>query len=371
MVTDRAGPCRTATGSLLRRGGDVRGARAGHGAAGQRVPRRTGSIRRSSTSSCTRVKDPYVLGAGTAAFRDVQSFFRYSAADDFGTPNPLAGTITSAIIRGVSQSGNFTRHLIFLGMNQDEAGRIVHEGAWPLIAGRRVANNSRWGQPDGVLELYQMGSEGPQWWHYVPGPRPRPASGRHPRSLQRDRTPARRSSRPSAASEVFALKMTTSWVGTDPKNDIPLPDNVRRYYLPSSTHGGGNGAINASAADVRRAVNCPGNNWGRGTLRANPVPSTALVNRMRVALRDWVMNGTRAAAERLAAHAWARRTSATLVEPTKAAMGFPSGVPGIPDSIFAAGELRHSRSSITTGGRSSTSSTPRAIPTNQPPPIKA
>jgi len=40
----------------------------------------------------------------------------------------------------------------------------VHEGAWPLIAGRRVANNSRWGQPDGVLELYQMGSEGPQWW---------------------------------------------------------------------------------------------------------------------------------------------------------------------------------------------------------------
>ena len=46
------------------------------------------------------VKDPYVLGAGTAAFRDVQSFFRYAAADDFGTANPLAGAIKSAIIRG-------------------------------------------------------------------------------------------------------------------------------------------------------------------------------------------------------------------------------------------------------------------------------
>ena len=80
-------------------------------------------------------KDPYVLGAGTAAFRDVGSFFRYAAADDFGTPNPLAGTIKKAIIRGSSQSGNFTRHFIHLGMNQDEAGRIVHEGAWPLIAG--------------------------------------------------------------------------------------------------------------------------------------------------------------------------------------------------------------------------------------------
>src|SRR5438105_1011926 len=84
-------------------------------------------------------KDPYVLGAGTAAFRDVQSFFRYAAADDFGTKNPLAGKIRWSIIRGVSQSGNFTRHFIFLGMNQDESGRIVHEGAWPLIAGRRVA----------------------------------------------------------------------------------------------------------------------------------------------------------------------------------------------------------------------------------------
>ena len=39
-------------------------------------------------------------------------------------------------------------------------------------------------------------------------------------------------------------------------------------------------------------MNCPGNNWGRGTLRANPVPATGLVNRMRAALRDWVMNGT-------------------------------------------------------------------------------
>src|SRR5262249_58965289 len=109
-------------------------------------------------------KEPYVIGAGTAAFRDLQSFFRYEAGDQHGWVNPLTGKIPWAIIRGVSQSGNFTRHLIHLGMNEDEAGRIVHDGAWPIIAGRRVANNSRWGQPDGVLELYQQGSEGPQWW---------------------------------------------------------------------------------------------------------------------------------------------------------------------------------------------------------------
>src|SRR5207248_4980018 len=117
------------------------------------------------------VTDPYVLGAGTAAFRDVESFFRYERADSqtpVPTLNPIANAIKWSIVRGSSQSGNFTRHFIFLGMNADEQGRIVHEGAWPLIAGRRVANNSRWGQPDGVLELYQMGSEGPQWWHTFP-----------------------------------------------------------------------------------------------------------------------------------------------------------------------------------------------------------
>src|SRR5207244_11076185 len=66
------------------------------------------------------------------------------------------------------------------------------------------------------------------------------------------------------------LKMTPSWVGTDPKNDIPVPDNVRRYYLPSSTHGGGNGTMTQSPSLT--GASCPGNNWGTGVLRANPVP---------------------------------------------------------------------------------------------------
>jgi hypothetical protein len=274
-------------------------------------------------------KDPYVLGAGTAAFRDVGSFFRYASAAD---GNPLAGKISSQIIRGVSQSGNFTRHYIFLGMNEDESGRIVHEGAWPLIAGRRVANNSRWGQPDGVLELYQMGSEGPQWWHSFPDR----ARNIHPGGIL-DRCSLNNTCpkivETFGGAEVFALKMTPSWVGTDPKNDIPLPDNVRRYYLPSSTHGGGNGAFDQSPADS--GVSCPGNNWGRGTLRANPVPSVALVNRMRVALRDWVTNGTPPPPSK-----WplmrGPNAERTLVEATKSAMGFPSNVPGIPDSIFQA-----------------------------------
>jgi Alpha/beta hydrolase domain len=113
-------------------------------------------------------KNAYVLGVGVAAFRDVGAFFKHAAQDDFGTANPLAGRVNGSSMRGSSQSGNFIRQFIYMGMNQDEVGRQVHQGAWPQIAGRRVAANVRWGQPDGVLELYQMGSEGAQWWTEFP-----------------------------------------------------------------------------------------------------------------------------------------------------------------------------------------------------------
>ena len=276
-------------------------------------------------------KDPYVLGVGTAAFRDVGSFFRYDAADSFDTPtpNPLAGHIKWSIIRGSSQSGNFTRHFIHLGMNEDESGRIVHDGAWPLIAGRRVANNSRWGQPDGVLELYQMGSEGPQWWtRFTDKPRGLPPAGILERCNKSNTCP--KIIETFGGAEVFALKMTTSWVGTGANTDIPLPTNVRRYYLPSSTHGGGNGATteNPAAAGL---VSCPGNNWGKGTLRANPVPATGLVNRLRVALRDWLMLKTPPPPS-----VWPRIANNTLVDSDKLGAKFPQGIPGIPDSIFQA-----------------------------------
>ena len=272
------------------------------------------------------VKDPYVLGVGTAAFRDVQSFFRYEARDDFGTPNPVAGRVKQTIVRGSSQSGNFIRHFIHLGMTQDEAGRKVHDGAWPLIAGRRVANNSRWGMPDGVLELYQMGSEGPQWWHQFPDHVRR----LHPAGIL-DRCEASKTCpkvvETFGGAEVFALKMTTSWVGTSAHNDIPLPKNVRRYYLPSSSHGGGSGLTTENPANT--PVNCPGNNWGRGTLRANPVPALGMVNRVRAALRAWVMSDTPPPES-----VWPRMKDKDLVEPTMKAMGFPQGIPGIPESVF-------------------------------------
>ena len=88
-------------------------------------------------------QDPPVLGIGFAAFRDVASFFKNEKADAAGTPNPVAGGVQWSITRGVSQSGNFIRAFLHLGFNQDEAGRQVYDGAWPIIAGKRIAMNYR------------------------------------------------------------------------------------------------------------------------------------------------------------------------------------------------------------------------------------
>ena len=167
-------------------------------------------------------------------------------ADDAGTPNPLAGRVRHSIARGNSQSGNFLRGWLHLGFNRDEAGRQVHDGLWPIIAGRRIALNFRWAQPDGVLELYQAGSEGPQWWHKFPDT----VRGLPPAGIL-DRCDATKTCpkvvEHFGSAEVWALKLTPEWVGTDAKTDIPLPANVRRYYIPSSTHGGGGGDDDAPA----------------------------------------------------------------------------------------------------------------------------
>ena len=273
-------------------------------------------------------KDPYPLGIGFAAWRDVGSFFKYEQADDAGTPNPLAGQIRHSIARGRSQSGNYLRGSLHLGFNQDEAKRRVHDGMWPIIAGRRIALNFRWAQPDGVLELYQAGSEGPQWWQ----PYPDTARNLPARSIQ-DRCMATQTCpkiiEHFGAAEIWALKLGPEWVGTSAREDIPLPDNVRRYYIASTSHGGGRGGIKAHLAAYHakaKPVNCPGNNWGTGVLPANPLSHDEPWKAITVHFRDWVMKDIAPPPSR-----YPTLREGQLVKPEKSAMGFPA-IPGLRDT---------------------------------------
>ena len=285
--------------------------------------------------------DPYVLGIGFAAWRDVGQFFKTAKADDAGTPNPLAGSVSHSIGRGISQSGNFLRGWLHLGFNQGEDGKPVHDGLWPIIAGRRIALNFRWAQPDGVLELYQAGSEGPQWWLPHADPvRGGPVAGILDRCSTSRTCP--KIIEHFGSAEVWALKLTPEWVGTDGKADLPLPDTVRRYYMGSSSHGGGAGGFNSSLPGVGLPTTgsvCPGNNFGTGTLPANPMPHTETVNALRQHFRRWVTAGIAPPPSR-----YPTLAAGTLAVASKAGIGFPT-LPGLratvpePDFIMPVHDL--------------------------------
>src|SRR5207247_2113087 len=69
-----------------------------------------------------RAANPPLVGLGFLAVRDTAAWLRCASAVD---GNPCAETLDRAYAFGVSQSGRFLRHLLHLGLNEDEAGRRV------------------------------------------------------------------------------------------------------------------------------------------------------------------------------------------------------------------------------------------------------
>jgi hypothetical protein len=258
-------------------------------------------------------KDPLVLGIGYAATRDLQSFLRYGERDDTGTPNPLAGNIKWIVSRGDSQSGNFIRSYIHLGFNQDEAGRIVWDGAHPHIAARQMALNFRFAVGGGYAGPFQPGSEGVLWWvNYPDAARKRPSAGLLGRCTATKTCPKIFES--FGALEFWFLRESPNLVGTDAKADIPLPSNVRRYFFPGTTHGGGRGGFNASPAAAPNGCVLP----------ANPNPESDSMKALTAALIDWVTTEVEPPPSR-----YPLLSERQLVAANKAAMGFPN-IPATP-----------------------------------------
>jgi hypothetical protein len=263
-------------------------------------------------------KDPLVLGIGYAATRDFNSFLRYEDKDAEGTANPLAKQIKFAISEGNSQSGNFLRSYIHLGFNQDEKNRIVWEGSNPHIAGRQLAMNYRFAVAGGIANPYEPGSDGVLWWSdYPDAARHRKTAGMLDRCTATKTCP--KIIETFGGLEFWDLRMSPNLVGTDAKEDIPLPSNVRRYYFPSTTHGGGRGGFNVAPAAVPNGC----------TLPANPNPESDTLRALRAALVDWVVKGTEPPASHYPKLHPKSAEEGQLVAATKTAMGFPS-IPGAP-----------------------------------------
>jgi hypothetical protein len=258
------------------------------------------------------VKDPLVLGIGMAATRDLGSFFRYEKQDASGTANPVAGTITHAISEGSSQSGTFLRLSLLLGFNQDERGRIVWDGMNPHIAARFTDLNRRFAFPGGLVSPLELGHEGPAWWTpWEDTARRRPAASLLDRCRATNTCP--KIAETFGSAEVWGLRQSFTLVGTTAKKDIPIPDNVRRYYFASVSHGGGPGGFAV-------VTNPPGS----CALMSNPLPVAPMRTALMKRLTTWVTNGTP-----MPPSSYPTLSGGTLVPNTKAAMNFPS-IPGTP-----------------------------------------
>ena len=260
-------------------------------------------------------KDPLVLGIGFAATRDIVSFFRYAEQDEAGTPNPLAGKIHYVVSQGSSQSGRFIRTFIHLGFNQDEAGKVVWDGAIPHIAGQELGLNVRFALPDGASSPYELGGEGIPWWDdWTDTLRSRKSAGLLDRCRVSKTCP--KVMEAFGSTEFWDLRMSPALVGTSAAADLPLPDNVRRYYFPGTNHGGGPGGFSATPPPPARG------RAGVCALPANPNPES---DTMRALLEDmiaWITKGTPPPPSQ-----YPRLSDGTLVRATKAAVGFPE-VPG-------------------------------------------
>jgi hypothetical protein len=103
-------------------------------------------------------------------------------------------------------------------------------------------------------------------------------------------------------------------VGTDAKQDIPLPPNVRRYFFPGTSHGGGRGGFNAAAAAPPTGCLLP----------ANPNPESDTMRALIAALVDWVTKGKEPPASR-----YPRLDRGELAPAEEVAASFPR-IPGAP-----------------------------------------
>src|SRR5262245_7501200 len=223
-----------------------------------------------------RAEGPPVIGLGFTAVRDTGAFLRFG---DAASGNPCVGRLDRAYLFGVSQSGRFVRHLLYLGLEEDEAGRTVFDAVIPHIAGaRRGEFNCRFGQPS-LNATESVGGLYP----FADLPETDPVTGERAGLLDRLRT---RPSRP----KILAVNTSAEYwrgdaslVHTDPagSRDVESSPDARVYLFAGTQHMPG--SLPPPSEDP--------NTGGRGRHLFNAVDYAPLLRAALVNLDRWVTDG--------------------------------------------------------------------------------
>jgi hypothetical protein len=222
-----------------------------------------------------RARDPIVMGIGFAAIRDIVSFLRYATKD-----NPLAPQerpcIRHALGFGISQSGRMLRDMVYLGFNEDLAGRQVFDGILPVVAGsRRTCMNWQFAQAGRYSRQHEDHSYGDDQFPFSYPTLSDPISGRSGGILQRARDAGVCPKVLHLDTESDLWQARSSLVVTDTNGtDIVMPDEVRVYTISGVSH--------APFRPLSKPVmQLPGNRLGYG----------AFMRALLVALFEWVEHG--------------------------------------------------------------------------------
>src|SRR5215467_6148422 len=231
-------------------------------------------------------KNPMVMGLGFAATRDFNSFLRHG--NQGGLVNPLGDGIENAIIYGSSQSGRWIRTFIQLGFNQDEKRRQVFEGAIPHKASNRGAFNIRFAQPTRLsgtqhTEAQYPGAESPQTWDVSFDPLSGITAGQLERCRRSHTCP--KITHTNTDTEYWQADMSLNTTDSFGTNDVSIPHEVRIYQLSGTQHGGGNPLQQPPAVLPAFPNNCQ--------LRSNSNPFIHAQRALLVALREWIVHGTK------------------------------------------------------------------------------
>jgi Alpha/beta hydrolase domain len=255
-------------------------------------------------------KDPSVNGLGFAVIRDWNAWLRYEAADDFGTPNPLAGDITRIYTEISSQPGRLLNDFRHLGFNQAENGKQVFDGMMQWIAaGDGINMNYRFSQP-GRTERNR------QDHLYVEGVFPfANVTTTDPFTGKTDSRYARCETTGTCPLGVEIYSANEYWVKAasllhttpDGKRDLHDSPFTRNYLMSSMQHGTGNAA-----------------NRGNCQQFQNPLNSAPVQRALFIALDEWSTEGRKPPHSRVP-----KLSDGTLVPPLpQSRMGFPN-IPGV------------------------------------------
>ena len=222
-----------------------------------------------------RAENPVVTGFGFITVRDTAAWLRH-ATDG----NPCAGALDRAYVFGVSQSGRFLRHFLYLALNEDEKGRRVFDAVWPHVAGaRRGEFNMRFGQPS-LNAKEAVGSLFP----FTDVEQVDPLTGQKGSLLGRQ---ASRGGLPrifttNSSAEYWRGDGSLVHTDVDARADVEGLPEVRMYLFAGTQHTPG--ALPPPSEDP--------NTGGRGLQKFNLVDYAPLLRAALVNLDAWVKDGT-------------------------------------------------------------------------------